>query len=314
MANALPAEKQQSGLETIWRKYRAQAMTSRRLKQEQGTWRRVLLIATIVALVATPLAKTLDKLNAHTLASIWVWVATFLFAATAWLNKEVLGDDSEQPWVRARQAAEGVKAVAFRFLMGVPPFAPVTGSAPAIDRADEILSKAPAPETVDADEAKNKLPPVPLTPALYIQHRLDDQIAFYDKSVKDERKIDGNIRVISLALSGSITLFGAAGALIAKEYSDIWAPALALLSTTVTTQMTRARHRFLIESYSRSAERLRSVKAKWTDSAGKPEDDDAMVLAVEDVLSNENGGWVQQMLLKPVVPDQGAAANKKPAA
>jgi hypothetical protein len=310
MADAFPVEAQRIGLEAIWRKYRAQAATSRRLKQEQGQWRRVLLVATIVALVATPLAKTFETLHCPVVAKVWIAVATILFALTAWLNKEVLGDDSAQPWVRARQTAEGIKAVAFRFLMGAPPFEAAGEIQPALDRADELASKVQAADIVNDEQAKKNIPAVPLTADEYIVARLDDQIGFYEKGAEDERQIDTRIRKVSLVVSAGIAVFGALGALIAKEWRDIWAPALAMASTTVTTQLTRARHRYLIESYTGAAAKLRTVKAIWPGSRASPAETVTMVTAVEAIVANENAGWVQQMLLKPVVPDQARPATK----
>lgn len=311
MANSLPIDKQKIGLETIWRKYRAQAATSRGLKQEQGHWRRLLLVATIVALVATPLAKTFDTLGNPIVAKVWVVVATVLFALTAWLNKEVLGDDSEQPWVRARQTAEGIKAVAYLFLMGVPPFEKPEDIRQALDRADELASKVQAANGVSDEEAVKDLPPVPLTADKYVEKRLDGQVRFYEKGAEAERGIDARIRKVSRVISVAIVAFGTLGIVLSKTWGDIWAPALAMASTTVTTQMTRARHRYLIESYTTAAAKLRTAKAVWSSTNDRQAETDKMVTTVEGILASENAGWVQQMLLKPVVPDQAPAAATK---
>jgi hypothetical protein len=310
MANALPADVQKSALEELWRKYRTQAATSRRLKREQGQWRRVLLGASVIALIAAPVAKTLEAQGHKDAANIWSVVATLLFALTAFLNKDVLGDESQKPWVRARQAAEGIKGLSFAFLMGVSPLESPQGVEPALARAGEIASKAQqTPDGVSDEEAKKDLPPVPLTADAYREVRLEDQIRFYEKSAADERAIDARIGKISWALSAIIVLFGAAGGLITKGVKDIWAPALAAATATLTTQMARARHRYLIDSYSATAEKLRNVKVIYK-ATGSPAEVDKMVTLVEQILANENAGWVQQMLLKPVAPDRPAPPAK----
>src|ERR1044071_2742905 len=110
MSNPNPADVQVTVLKNIWKQYRAYANTSVRLKQEQGQWRRWLLIASVIALLVTPFAKTLDKFGFDIISNVLTLVATVLFSLMAWFHRDVLGDDSEQVWVRSRQAGEGLKA------------------------------------------------------------------------------------------------------------------------------------------------------------------------------------------------------------
>jgi hypothetical protein len=77
----------------------------------------------------------------------------------------------------------------------------------------------------------------------------------------------------------------------------------------VTTEMTRARHRYLVESYSTVAVKLQFARADWAISARTADDAAKLMASVESILAAENGGWVQQMLLKPVVPDSAPAAT-----
>jgi hypothetical protein len=306
MANPESPAVQLETLKSIWEQYRAQAKTSRRLKAEQGRWQRILLVGTVVALLATPFSKTLEANGLAGAAKVLVIIATLIFALLAWLNKEVLGDDSQQPWVRARQTGEGLKSLAFRFLGGIPPYDGASSPRIALERAAELVTKTGvAADRVDEKERAEKIPPAPMSPAEYVERRLDDQLAYYEREAERERKIEGRITSIGRLISLGVAVFGALGAFIAQEWREIWVPALGVASTMVTTQMTRARHRFLVESYSTTAVKLRFARAAWNISPKTQDDADKLVATVESILVDENAGWVQQMLLKPVVPDSG---------
>lgn len=306
MSNPSAADVQVGVLKSIWEHYRAYANTSGRLKTKQGRWRRWLLVASIIALLVTPFAKTFDKLHLGAVSSALTAVATVLFSLMAWFHREVLGDDSEQPWVRSRQTAEGLKALAFRFLGGVKPF-DTPGSDAALRQAEEFRKEAAiAPDSVTAEQAKKDIPPAPLAILDYVKLRVDDQIDFYSKAIDRVRNANQRIVNIGLAISAAVVVFGALGALVAKDWRDIWAPALGAAATLATAENARARHRFLIDSYSTAMSKLKFAKTRWEVSAKKPEDDTQLIEAAEGILAAENAGWVQQMLLKPVVPDQPA--------
>src|SRR6185436_5187160 len=140
MTTPNPGDIQAATLRTIWQHYRAHAETARRLKGEQGHWRKVLLIGSVLALLLTPFAKTLEKFDLGKPALVLTSAATVLFALMVWLHKEVLGDDSEQPWVRSRQTCEGLKALAFRFLGGASPF-DKEGPELALQQAESLVEK-----------------------------------------------------------------------------------------------------------------------------------------------------------------------------
>lgn len=311
MANPSSEEIQRETLKVIWEHYRAQAKTSRRLKSEQGQWRRLLLIATIIALIATPFSKSLDKFGLAAISYGLTVVAAVLFGLVAWLNKEVLGDDSQQSWVRARQTGEGLKALAYRFLGGVPPFDTPDGVRIALDRAAELVDKTGiAPDPVDVQEREQNIPPAPLTVGDFIKLRLDDQVAFYSNATAREKKADARVVKVGRWISASVVVFGALGASVAKDWRDIWVPFLGAAGTMVTTQMTVARRRFLIESYSAGEAKLKFARTRWNVSPKSTTDADQLVESVESILAMENAGWVQQMLLRPVVPDSPSVASK----
>jgi hypothetical protein len=309
MSNSSAAGVQVGVLKNIWEHYRTYANTSVRLKAQQGRWRRWLLVASIVALLVTPFAKTFDKLDLDTVSRTLTVVATVLFSLMAWFHREVLGDDSEQPWVRSRQTGEGLKALAFRFLGGVKPF-DTPGSEAALHQAEELCKEAAiAPDSVTAEEAQKNIPPAPLTILDYVKLRADDQIDFYSKSIERIRNANRRIVNIGRVISAAVVVFGALGALIAKDWRDIWTPALGAAATLATAENARARYRFLIDSYSTAMSKLKFAKTRWEVSAKKPEDDTQLIETAEGILAAENAGWVQQMLLKPVVPDQSTTGT-----
>jgi hypothetical protein len=309
MSNPSTADVQVSVLKNIWEQYRAYANTSVRLKSEQGRWRSWLLIASVIAMLVTPFAKTFDRFGFDIISSALTLVATVLFSLMAWFHRDVLGDDSEQAWVRCRQTGEGLKALAFRFLGGVKPF-DTAGSKAALGQAEELRRKAAlAPDAVaEADKAKG-IPPAPLTTLDYLDLRVNDQINFYSKAIERERKANDRIVKVGRGISAAVVVFGALGAAIAKDLRDIWAPALGAAATLAAAQSARARHRFLIDSYDTAMSKLKFARTTWETSEKKPEDESRLIETVEAVFAAENAGWVQQMLLKPVVPDPPPAGT-----
>jgi hypothetical protein len=182
MANLIAAEKQLATLRGIWERYRALANTSARLKDEQGKWRQALLIASVAALLAVPFSKALEKYQLVELSTALTVVATVLFAMIGWLNESVLGDNAQQPWVRARQTAEGLEALAFRFLAGLPPFDTEEAAKSALKQAEALASRGGVADPVDATAAEKDMPPAPLTAQAYVAVRLQDQLSFYERA------------------------------------------------------------------------------------------------------------------------------------
>jgi len=309
MANPATKEQQLTTLRTVWERYRAYANTSGRLKGEQGGWRRVVLWASVLALLATPFGKTFEKYHLDGLAIVLTLGATVLFALIAWLNESILGEASDQPWVKTRQTAEGLKALSFRFLGGVPPFDSADAVTNALQQAEAMADAGGTADAVVAAEAEKRIPPAPLTIGDYLTLRVADQISFYEKAATDARQANAKLVRIGRLISATVVVFGALGAAIAQTWREIWAPALGAASTLVTTQMAVSRRRFLVETYSLAAQKLRFARTTFETSQRTPSDEAALVATVESILANENAGWVQQMLLKPVVPDPSRAST-----
>jgi hypothetical protein len=307
MSNPNPVDVQVAALRNIWEQYRGYAKTSRRLKAEQGQWRRLLLWCTVVALLLTPFSKTFETLGLGVVSSVLALLATLLFSLTAWLHKDVLGDESEQPWVRSRQTGEGLKALAFRFLGGLSPF-DALGIEVALKQAEALAAKAGiSPDSVSASEAAERIPPAPLLVEDYLELRVDDQILFYANGIERERAAQKRIVLVGRVVSAAVVAAGVLGTLVAKNWRDIWAPALGAAASLATAQNARARHRFLIDSYSTTQAKLKFARARWEGSPADVGRDHLLVETVEATLASENAGWVQQMLLKPVVPDHAPA-------
>jgi hypothetical protein len=308
MANPLPAEQQAEPAKAIWKRYRVWDKTAVHEQGSQGFFRRHSLRLAAFAMVLAPFAKTLDKYGLPEAASGLATLAAIVFAFVAWLNKEFLSDDSQQPWVRARETAEGLKALTFRFLAGVPPFDTPAAAQTALDKAAAIVANVSNVDLqeVDAVEAEKELPPVPLTPDQYVKVRLEDQIDYYAKARRIALASANRARDWGRVLSGLVVVFGVVSAATSggeKWLLDIWVPAMGLVGTMIATESARSRKRFLAESYGAMEERLSLIKASPRKT---PADDDALALVTETMFAAERTAWVQQMLAKPLLPDQGA--------
>ena len=129
-----------------------------------------------------------------------------------------------------------------------------------------------------------------------------------EKEIARLQKVVDRITNIGRGISLVIVILGTLGAYIA-QWQNIWASALGVAGTMVVTQLNRERHRFLAETYSRMATKLDFAKAEWSISKKQPADDSRLISYVESCLADENAGWAQQMLLKPMSADEEAAVS-----
>ncbi len=314
MGEPIPEDKQLEVVTTVWGQYRQMAKTSRRLKAEQGGWRKALLIGSVAAVLTTPFAGTFRAYHFDAAANVVVAVGAVLFALMAWLNKQVLGDDSDQAWVVARTVGEGLKSLTYRFLGGVAPYDGTDGVRHALEQARTLVAAPTTPaDPISEAEASERRPKVPLSIDAYIETRIDDQIKHYRAAAEREKTVIRQTTMLGLAISAALAILGAASG-FAAGWRDIWAPALGVASTMIASQMTLARRRFLVELYSTAAVKLEFARTEWRVSAKGATDKEKLVNTAETIFNDENAGWVQQILLKPkpsasVNPNAGGDHN-----
>jgi hypothetical protein len=293
-----------------WTRSRRWGETSAGLKRARDRWKRVVFWLGFAGLVLGPIAAGDLKIVA---APAWllraISVASGLAVAlAAYVTENVLGPSPDVAWVRARQAAEGLKSLAFAFLLDAPPFDrgdPVEVLDAELARIDGALQGAalvPAP-LADEDAARG-FPESPLSPAGYLDGRLREQQRWFEGKVAENRRAAGRLEQVRKGLGALAVVLGAVAAL--PIHVDAWIGVITAVVMALGAQLTAGRYRFLEKSYGATAARLARIATRWQLSEQGPQDARRMVADGEAALREENAGWVQAML--------GEAAEGTPAA
>ena len=132
----------------------------------------------------------------------------------------------------------------------------------------------------------------PLTPARYIDMRLDDQIKFFRKRTVTNENEYHFWQVLALIAGGLGTFLAAIG-------WQLWVTVTTALATAFVAYLENRQTHMTIVHYNQTATNLENVKIWWT--ALSPEEQaeqkniEQLVIATEEILSAETAGWVQQM-------------------
>lgn len=131
-----------------------------------------------------------------------------------------------------------------------------------------------------------------LEPDEYIRLRLEDQLHFYQsKVVKYGKKIR--------QLNWRIILFGALGTALAAFGFEIWIAATTTIVGAISTYLEYNQYENTLIGYNQANRDLESIRMWWRATPEIEKQDhstyERLVQNAENVLSNEHGGWIQNM-------------------
>lgn len=131
-----------------------------------------------------------------------------------------------------------------------------------------------------------------LTPEDYIRVRLEDQLHFYQgKVVKYGKK--------TRQLNWRIILFGALGTALAAFGFEIWIAATTTIVGAITTYLEYNQYENTLIGYNQANRDLESIRMWWRATPALEKEShstyERLVQSAESVLSNEHGGWIQNM-------------------
>lgn len=283
-----------------WTRYRRWGATSADLKRDRDRWKRVVFLLGIAGLVLGPIAAGDLKIVA---APAWLVralsVASGLAVAlAAYVTESVLGPSPDVAWVKARQGAEGLKSLAFAFLLDAPPFDrgdPVDVLDGELARIDgELQAASLVPAQLAAEDAARGFPESPLTPARYLDGRLREQQRWFEGKVAENQRAARRLERLRKGLGALAVILGAFAAVAAQLAG--WILVITAVVGALGAQLGAGRYRFLEKSYGATAARLGRIGTRWQLSEQGPEDARRMVSDCEAALRDENAGWVQAML------------------
>jgi hypothetical protein len=225
-------------------------------------------------------------------------------------------------WVLLRGTSEGIKSEIFRYRARAGKYsrsqtrqksrevklAQAVGSAMggimrtdvnllALDQASDAKKKekqkaaaddatAPAPDPA----ADKKV--TPLSPEGYVKYRIDDQIRWYRKRVRELERQAWRLRWLALG-------FGAMGTFLAAIGLEIWVAVTTALVGAYTTYLESWQLETAVTLYNQAATDLSSIRAWWVALSpadqSRQETTDRLVDQAERIMRAEHVGWVQEM-------------------
>ena len=188
-------------IEDAWDEYRGWAKRARTLQANARRWSLMSFACTGLAAVLG--AAAAQAAGSHITGRVLAFAAAVVAAMTPVLGREILSADSEAKWIRARAAAEAIKSECFRFAAKLGDYAGADAESAFVARRDALgepaervgLTMLPDPAPADGDARR---PPVPLTAAWYIQHRIDEQIKYYAEGQTDNERATSQLRTIKI--------------------------------------------------------------------------------------------------------------------
>ncbi len=291
---------ERSRLEALeaWKVYRRWAVASAAMKRGRDRWKRAVFWLGLVGLVLGPLAARQPPLGPEVIARLVALASGIAVALAAYLSEKVLGPDPDVAWVRARQAAEGLKSLVFAFLMRAPPFGG-GNDAGALDaertRIEEALPSIVALPISDAEADKN-FPPYPLNAEAYVAARAREQQRWFEAKLIEDHRAAARLELATKSLGAVAAVLTVPAAFWAGLAG--WIAVVTAVAGALGAQVTAGRYRFLEKSYHDTAARLARIVTRWEASPRGQEDDQRLVGDCERALRDENAGWVEAMLRK----------------
>ena len=279
----------------LWQQYRTWADTARHLKEQNGRWKRNVLILTVVG---TALATLGPHAGNALVARVLPMIGAAALAVATFFGKELLDAAHEERWTRARAAAEAFKSEACKYLVHIPPYDTEDRATKLKARMDElakVIIKG-QPDDIPEDQSKKNLPTQAWTIDDYLVKRLDDQVTFYTNKAAAHTAWMNRGRTISLTLGCTSVLLGAVtGA--TPEGATLSAAVLGLVTTaggSIGAYFQAGHYQAIALKYRETALALRALKAEFTSPITAQSSAD-LVTSAETIMQAENAGWLTEM-------------------
>jgi len=279
-------------IDSAWDEYRGWAARARELQGKLRRWNLAALASAVAAAVFGGLAVQLGRSDWGKAAAGAAAVAA---ALTPIIGREMLSSAVERRWQRARALAEGIKSECFRFAARLTPYDAEDAAArflawrTALAGAaahDQVTPLAdPAPPNGD-----KRRPPADLEAGWYLERRLRDQRAFYDKGRRTNEQAAVRLRGLSAGSSLLAAIF--AGIAAAGYAVTAWVGVFVTIAAAIVAVGLLQKRHYLAAEYGLMTIALERIEEAWT--AGLLQFG-ALVDQTESLLGTEHAAWVQAM-------------------
>jgi heme A synthase len=289
-------------IDAAWDEYRGWAARARELQGKLRRWNLAALASAVAAAVFGGLAVQFGEwpLPWPTWGKYAAGAAAVAAALTPIIGREMLSSGVERRWQRARALAEGIKSECFRFAARLTPYdaedaaarflawRTTLAGAAAHDRVTPVAD--PAPPTGD-----KRRPPADLEAGWYLERRLRDQRAYYDKGRRTNEVAAMRLRLASGGASAlAAILAGVAAADLARKDFPLtaWVGVCVTIAAAIVAVGLLEKRHYLAAEYGLMTIALDRIEEAWT--AGLLQFG-ALVDQTESLLGAEHAAWVQAM-------------------
>jgi len=307
------AEKAERGFmfEEAWNEYRSWARRARMLQTSARRWSRLSFACSgLAAILGTAAAQVA---GGSVLGRALAFAAAVVAAVTQVLVREILSVDSEARWIRARATAEAIKSECFRFAAQIGDYASTAARTAFVARRNALAEPAeraaltplvdPIPKEGDA-----RCPPVPLTAAWYMEHRLDEQMRYYARGQAENEQAATQLRTISFTSAIVAAILGVAGSSFGQEWFASWIGVMTTITVAVMAYGLLDRRQYLAATYGAMAMRLSRIKEMFSEATV---DLASLVTTTEDLLQTEHAAWSEQMTRTVIKPAKSGSGDTK---
>jgi hypothetical protein len=279
----------------LWQRYRMWAITSRTLKEQNASWKRRVLVLTIVG---TALATVGPHVGQPSVARALPLLGAAALAVATFFGKELLDAAHEERWVKARAAAEALKSEAARYLVQVPPYDGPDRPTKLKARLDQLNGAIDGqPDDIPDEKTLEGIATTAWKIEDYLLQRVQDQITFYNTRAAAHTAAMKKGRAVSLGLGCASVLLGAlTGA--RPEGATLSAAILGLVTTvgaSIGAYFQAGHYEALALKYRETAHALATLKAEFQASGGRG-DAAALVDSAETIMQAEHAAWLTEMI------------------
>ncbi|MFB6392912.1 DUF4231 domain-containing protein [Polymorphospora lycopeni] len=207
------------------------------------------------------------------------------------------GSTVVRDWTRARSVSEALKTEIYTYLAGVAPYRGDDRATVLVDRLDALLTG-----TEDLEQYVAGIDPVPRSlPDVhdvdsYVQGRARAQIdGYYRRRAAELRRRVSLVRRIEFGLAMLGAVLAAVAGFVPGAGLTAWVGLVTTVSTAVVAHAAAERYEYQQIEFTRTADGLEDLLARYADGPGGDDADDALVAGCERVISIQNEGWMAKL-------------------
>lgn len=299
MAKPLPLTESTAtdpALEFIWSQFKVWDITATIQKQKIFNWQLRVLILVILGSFTALLSDSLIEWGLPSLARVSIIIATLTVALCSFANSQILTQDGETSWVRARAVAEMFKSEAYLYQLKAAPYDSETPEVSLFDRSKSLINtvKDLTPELVPDDVLTDKPVPIHMTFEYYLEERVKNQLTYFQQKAKHYNRLIKKMKNLGLflgfigAIMGTISAHG-------LDQLTIWIAFLNSTTASMTSFHASRKYLQLLTSYRNTAHQLtRLLHGIQRIPAYDLDAQRAFVISCEKVLSAESKTWLDE--------------------